>query len=272
MNERITVLSVGGKTFDVINRMSDGKVSDIDFAFTSSNWNYHDECLTFHVPDVFDCGDIVREKFSDTDVLFIISDSRDIFDVLLASAVSRNARLLGILTVGIIFLDYYTSRLNCQGFTENSSKFYDTVFFRFANDSEKMFLYAKRLIECISSLITKSGFINLDFANIKDVLSGTCEAVFSTGYFGGCSKCRNAAIEAVHANMRPGVIQAVKESDSILMNITTGSDITLEEIMEAVSLIEESAPNANVLWGHVSDDSMNDTARVSLIAKEDSHS
>lgn len=259
MNERIKILGVGMGAADLTHYIYEEKVSGVDFAFI--NGNDTEGITSFHVPDVHDCKEIVRERFSDTDLLFIISDSHVPFDVFLASEISREARSIGILAVGIIFLDYDTIRFRCPGFTDHFKKFYDTVFFRFDYDDERIFLYAKRLVECIAYLITKSGYVNLDFEDIKAILKITGVAWFGTGYFGGCNKCRNAAIEAVHS------VMIMEDSDRILVNITTCSEVTLDEIMDAVKVIEESAkPDAKILWGHVIDDSMNDTARVSLIA------
>lgn len=256
MNKRIKVLGVGIKAANLTDRMYEEKVEGVDFTFTCAN----DDISDFYVPDVHNCGDIVRERFSDTDLLFIISASHVPFNVFLASEISREARSIGVITVGIIFLDYDTIRFKCPGFTNHFRKFYDTVFFHFDYDYERIFLYAKRVVECIAYLITKSGYVNLDFEDIKAILNVTGAAGFGTGYFGGCNKCRNAAIEAVHSLM-------IEDSDRIIVNITTGSEVTLTELMDAVKVIEETAkPEAKVIWGHVIDDSMNDIARVSLIA------
>ena len=264
-NEKITVLSVGRGAADLVHSMSEEKVPGVDFAITSGNDGIPD-CLTesvtsFHVPDVHKCGDIVRERFSDTDLLFIISASHVPFDVFLASEISGEARAIGIITVGIIFLDHDTIRFKCPGFTDHFKKFYDTVFFRFDYDCERIFLYAKRLVECIAYLITKSGYVNLNFEDIEAILKVTGVAGFGTGYFGGCNKCRNAVIEAVHS------VMMMEGSDRILVNITTDSEVTLDEMMDAVKVIEEAAkPDAQVIWGHVIDESLNDCVCVSLIA------
>ena len=164
--------------------------------------------------------------------------------MLSCSIIAKEAKAAGILTLGI--LEQYPC-YECEG-PGRLKNFYDAIFF--SSNPE-------RIIECISSLVTKSGFVNLDVQDIKTFLRGSGFAGYSTGYFGGGDRARNAAIQAA---------SAAKKAERVLVNITTDSEIILREMFDAVKVIQDMAGSeVQVMWGHVIDESLNDAVRVSII-------
>ena len=268
MSEKITVLGVGRKCAEVIEIMLASKSLDVDFAFLSRESDgvdldyFADIPSRFHVPDERGCEQIVLDNFSDNDMLFIISP---IEDMSFASKITQAARAIGILTIGIVFLNDEYILFKQQTFIDKCVPCYDAVFAPHLNENSER---VKNFIKCITDLITKAGFINLDSADIKTFLEGAGDVLFSTGYCGGCSKVKNAATQAINESLY--TLYKLKKAHRLLMNITTASEIVLGEIMEAVNIIEKAASHeAQVIWGHVIDESLNDSARVSLIATEE---
>ena len=106
---KITVLAVGRKCAEVIKSMLASGTLDVDFALVSrESYVVEQDDLAdipsrFHVTGVCGCEQIVRDKFSDTDMLFIISA---IEDMSFASEIAQAARVIGILTIGIVLVNY----------------------------------------------------------------------------------------------------------------------------------------------------------------------
>ena len=113
-------------------------------------------------------------------------------------------------------------------------------------------------------MITKSGFINLDFADIKAILTGAGTAIMGMGEGEGEDRARKAAQNAIDS---PLMTMPVTGATGILLNVTTGTEIMLQEMTDAAKIIEEKADqDAQVIWGHVFDDTLGDKVHVTLIA------
>ncbi len=117
----------------------------------------------------------------------------------------------------------------------------------------------------ISDLITTSAHIQLDFADVKSVMSETGLALMGTGHGTG----ENRAIEATEQAISSPLLEdiSIEGAKGILINITGSSDITTMEINEACSMIHEAAhEEANIIFGVKFDDSMEDEIRITIIA------
>lgn len=117
----------------------------------------------------------------------------------------------------------------------------------------------------ISDLITVNGLINLDFADVKTTMSEKGMAIMGTG----ASNRENKAMEAAQKAISSPLLQdlSIEGAKGILINITGGSDLTLHEINEASTLIQEQAhEDANIIFGAVINDAMDDEVRVTVIA------
>ena len=106
--------------------------------------------------------------------------------------------------------------------------------------------------------------MNLDFADIKAILTGAGMAIMGMGEGEGEDRARKAAEGAIKS---PLMNLALTGATGILLNVSTGPEITLQEMTEAASIIEETADqDAQVIWGHVIDESLGEKVRVTLIA------
>jgi cell division protein FtsZ len=117
----------------------------------------------------------------------------------------------------------------------------------------------------ISDLIVTTGMINVDFADVRTIMSATGRALMGTGYGKGERRASEAALQAINSPLLDDV--SVDGATGILINFTAGTDIRLSELNEANSLIKEAAAeDANIIWGIVTDPQMSDTVKVTVIA------
>ena len=123
----------------------------------------------------------------------------------------------------------------------------------------------RQAIQGISDLILKPGLINLDFADVKAIMSGAGLAVMGTGLGHG----QNKAIEAANAAIASPLLEdaTVEGSRGVIINITGGDDLSLAEVHEATSVIKESAhEDANIIFGVVLDYDMEEEVKLTVIA------
>src|ERR671917_840547 len=119
-------------------------------------------------------------------------------------------------------------------------------------------------VQGITNLITTPGLINLDFADVKSVMSGAGSALMGIGSSRGEGRSVQAAEKAINS---PLLEASMEGAHGVLLSIAGGSDLGLFEIHEAASLVQESAhPDANIIFGTVIDDSLGDEVRVTVIA------
>jgi len=120
-------------------------------------------------------------------------------------------------------------------------------------------------VKGISDLILVPGLINLDFADVKNIMSDMGMAVMGTGVAGG----ENRAIEAAQKAISSPLLEdnTIQGAHGILLNITGGPDMSLYEVNEASSLIQaEAHEDANIIFGTVIDENMKDEIRITVIA------
>ena len=120
-------------------------------------------------------------------------------------------------------------------------------------------------VKGISDLILVPGLINLDFADVRSVMSNMGMAIMGTGIASG----ENRAVEAAQRAISSPLLEdnTIQGAHGILLNITGGSDMSLYEVNEASSLIQEEADeDANIIFGTVIDQNMEDEIRITVIA------
>ena len=119
-------------------------------------------------------------------------------------------------------------------------------------------------VQGITDLITTPGLINVDFADVKGIMSGAGTALMGIGSARGDGRSLKAAEIAINS---PLLEASMEGAQGVLMSIAGGSDLGLFEINEAASLVQEAAhPEANIIFGTVIDDSLGDEVRVTVIA------
>lgn len=119
-------------------------------------------------------------------------------------------------------------------------------------------------VKGISDLIMSSGFINLDFADVRKVMSRNGTAIMGMGRASGEKRAVDAAQQAINSPLLEDI--SIEGAKGLLMNLTGPSDMTMEEVDEASSYIKEEAKEAEVFWGLVYDDSMGDEIQVTVVA------
>jgi cell division protein FtsZ len=123
----------------------------------------------------------------------------------------------------------------------------------------------RQAVQGISDLITVPGEINLDFADVKTIMHGMGMALMGTGVSSGEHRAVEAAQRAISSPLLEEA--SIEGAKGVLINVTGGSDMTLFEVHEAASIIQEAADEeANIIFGTVIDPRMKDEVKVTVIA------
>ena len=117
----------------------------------------------------------------------------------------------------------------------------------------------------ISDIIVGHGYINLDFADVRTIMTETGMALMGTGISSGENRSVEAAQKAISSPLLEDI--SIEGARGLLINITGGENMTLNEISEATTLIHKEAhEDANILWGMIIDQGMKEEVRVTVIA------
>ena len=131
--------------------------------------------------------------------------------------------------------------------------------FRIADD------VLRQAVQGISDLITIPGEINVDFADVRTIMTGMGMALMGTGV----AKGENRAVEAAQRAISSPLLEetSIQGAKGVLLNISGGLDLTLHEVAEAARIIQESVdPEANIISGMVIDEALEDAMKVTVIA------
>jgi len=142
-------------------------------------------------------------------------------------------------------------------FVDKGTSFFEA--FRKADD------VLRQGVQGISDIITITGIINRDFADVKTIMEGMGYAVMGTATESG----ENAAVEATNRAIASPLLEdaSINGAKGILLNITGSSRLTLCEVHEASTIVQKAAAeDANIIFGTVHDESMNDAVKVTVIA------
>ena len=200
-----------------------------------------------------------------------------------APVIAKAARDRGILTVGVVtkpfaFEGARRSRAADSGISE-LQQHVDTLIvipnqnlFRLAN-SETTFKEAFEMadevlqqgVRGITDLMVMPGLINLDFADVRSVMSEMGKAMMGTGEADGDNRAIEAAEKAISNPLLDGV--SMKGAKGVIISITGGEDMRLMEVDEAASHIKELVdPDANIIWGSAFNNDLGGKIRVSVVA------
>jgi cell division protein FtsZ len=120
-------------------------------------------------------------------------------------------------------------------------------------------------VQGISDLIQYHGYINVDFADVKTIMSEQGLALMGTGEAQGEKRAVRAMEQAIQSPLLEDV--TIDGARGLLINITAGRDITLQEIHEAISIAQEAAdPEANIIFGSLVDENVRDEVKITVIA------
>jgi cell division protein FtsZ len=200
-----------------------------------------------------------------------------------APVIARAAKEQGILTVGVVTKPFHFEGVRRQQTAERGidelAKYVDTLIvipnqnlFRVANEKTTFaaaFAMADQVlysgVASITELMTKEGLINLDFADVRAIMSEMGRAMMGTGEASGEKRAIEAAEAAISNPLLDDV--SMRGARGLLISISGGPDLTLYEVDEAATRIrEEVDPEANIILGATFDDTLEGTMRVSVVA------
>ena len=304
LRPKITVIGVGGAGGNAVNNMIAANLEGIDFMVTNTDGQALAQSLATRKiqlgrqqtqglgagskPEV---GRIAAEESLD-DILAELTDSHMVFITAgmgggtgtgAAPVIAKAARERGILTVGVVTKPFdfegQVRMRQANAGIEELQAYVDTLIiipnqnlFRLANERTTFadaFAMADEVLHkgvCgITDLMIKPGDINLDFADIRSVMSEMGKAMMGTGEASGENRAANAAEAAINNPLLDET--NMNGAQAVLINITGGTDMTLFEVDEAANHIRREVDSeANIIIGSAIDDKMDGIMRVSVVA------
>lgn len=200
-----------------------------------------------------------------------------------AAVVAKVAKEIGALTVGVVTKPFqFEGKRRLRIAEEGIKQLREAVDTLITIPNEKLLTIAGQhssvietfkmaddvllqAVRGIASLITVHGLINLDFADVRAVMSEMGMALMGTGIGAGENRAVDAATKAISSPLLENL--SIKGATGVLINVTGGPNMTLFEVNEASRLIQEEADDdANIIFGAVIDEALEDEMRVTVIA------
>jgi cell division protein FtsZ len=304
LRPRITVLGVGGAGGNAVNNMIGAKLEGVDFVVANTDAQALAQsraerriqmgAMTTEglgagaQPDVGRAGaeeslDEILEQLGSSHMVFITAGMGGGTGTGAAPVIARAVRELGILTVGVVtkpfaFEGDNRMRIAERGILELQQYVHTLIvipnqnLFRVANDRTtfaQAFAMADEVLHSgvrgVTDLIVMPGLINLDFADIKAVISEMGKAMMGTGEAEGENRAEKAADMAICNPLLDDV--SMKGARGVLINITGGPDLMLFEVEQAANRVRaEVDPDAKIIFGSTILDNMEGRIRVSVVA------
>ena len=304
LKPKITVVGVGGAGGNAVNNMISANLEGVDFVIANTDAQALEAAQTDRIiqlgvnvtrglgagakPEVGSAAaeealDEISDHIAGSNMVFITAGMGGGTGTGAAPVIARAAKDQGMLTVGVVtkpfqFEGAHRMRMAEAGIRE-LQQYVDTLIvvpnqnlFRIANE-KTTFAEAFRLadevlhsgVRGVTDLIVKPGLVNLDFADIRAVMSEMGKAMMGTGEASGDSRALQAAEAAISNPLLDDV--SLKGARAVLVNITGGMDMSLYEVDEAVNRIrDEVDAEANIIFGSTFADSMEGKMRISVVA------
>jgi cell division protein FtsZ len=299
----IKVVGIGGGGVNAVNRMIDVGLKGVEFIAINTDAQallMSDADVKLDIgreltrglgagadPDVGrkaseDHAEEIEEVLRGADMVFVTAGEGGGTGTGGAPVVARIARAIGALTIGVVTRPFGFEGRRRAGQADNGiddlRSEVDTLIVipndRLLSLSDRSisvidaFRQADQVllqgVSGITDLITTPGLINLDFADVKSVMSGAGSALMGIGSARGDQRAVAAAELAISS---PLLEASIEGAHGVLLSISGGSDLGLFEINEAARLVADSAhPDANIIFGAVIDDTLGDEVRVTVIA------
>ena len=299
----IKVIGVGGGGNNVVNRMVRSGVKGVDFvAINTDKQALNISSATYKIqvgeklthgqgagadPDVGrraaeESRSQIAKALEDTDMVFITAGMGGGTGTGGAPIVAQIAKEMGILTVGVVtkpfkFEGPRRMRAAEVGINELKETVDSLVIIpnerlKFATDQKITFANAfeiaddvlRQAVQSISDLIKGTGYINLDFADVTTIMKDAGMAHMGVGRAAGKGKAEEAARMAISSPLLETTIEGAR---GVLINITGSPDISLEEVEQAATLVQEAVhPDATTIFGAAFDETLEDEMRVTVIA------
>lgn len=304
LKPRIVVIGVGGAGGNAINNMIASGLTGVDYIAANTDAqalvassaerriqlgiNLTEGLGAGSKPEIGEAAaeeaiDEIRSHVAGAHMVFIAAGMGGGTGTGAAAVIARAARDMGVLTVGIVTKPFQfegTRRLRtAEAGIAELRKYVDTLIvipnqnlFRVATERTtfaEAFVLADQVlysgVACIVDLIVKDGLINLDFADVRTVMSGMGTAMMGTGEATGDGRALRAAEEAITNPLLDEV--TLRGAKGVLLSIIGGRDMTLYEVDEAASRVrQEVDPEANIIVGATFDEQLGDNIRVAIVA------
>src|SRR2546421_671035 len=301
---RIKVIGVGGGGGNAVNRMIESGIEGIDFVVANTDLQALKRSrapvkiqLGGRLTKGLGAGadpEVGRQAaLEDTDKIIEVLEGADMVFVTTglgggtgtggAPIVASLATELGALTVAVVTKPFeFEGRRRMQQAEQGLNELHESVDTVITIPNERLFAAVpqgasfadafraaddvlRQAVQGISELITVPGLINLDFADVRTIMQGMGMALMGTGYARGENRAIEASQEAISSPLLEEA--SIKGARGVLINITGGHDLTLFEVNEAASIVREEADeDANIIFGHVIDETMADAMKITVIA------
>jgi cell division protein FtsZ len=302
-NPVIRVVGVGGAGTNAVNRMVEAEVEGVEFLAVNTDLQSLQQStadITLHIgaeltrglgsgsdanvgrQAAMDDYDRVKALLKGSDMIFITAGAGGGTGTGAAPIIARIAREVGALTVAIVTkpFGFEGSRRSEQADrgVEALAEEVDTLIVVPNNrlltvlDKQTAMVEAFRVaddvlrqgVQGISDLVTLPGLINLDFADVRTIMSDAGNALLGIGMGVGENRAPEAAAQAVAS---PLLETSMEGARSILLSITGGRDLSLWEVNEAAKAVSEAAhPDANIIFGAMVDEKLDDQVWVTVVA------
>ncbi len=229
-----------------------------------------------------DHADEIEEVLKGADMVFVTAGEGGGTGTGGAPVVAKIARSLGALTIGVVTRPFaFEGRRRANSADEGIEALREEVDTLIVIPNDKLLMISDRNVSMldafkqadqvllqgvsgITDLITTPGLINLDFADVKSVMSNAGSALMGIGSARG----ENRAVEAAElAVSSPLLEESIDGAQGVLLSIAGGSDLGLFEINEAAAMVADAVhPDANIIFGATIDDALGDEVRVTVIA------
>lgn len=300
---QIKVLGVGGGGSNATNRMVKANIRGIEFIAVNTDAQalYHSEApIKINIgkattrglgagshPEIGkqsaeESSEEIKQAIEGADMIFITCGLGGGTGTGAAPVIAEIAKELGILTVAVVTKPFtfegQRRRMQAEEGFENLKNKVDTMI-TIPNDKILSLIDKKTPIteaftvvddvlrqgvQGISDLITVHGMINVDFADVKTIMSNAGSALMGIGYGTGENRAVDAARAAIDSPLLEMDIVGAK---GILFNITGGNDLSMFEVDEAARVITEAAdPDANIIFGAVVNDSYTGEIKITVVA------
>jgi cell division protein FtsZ len=296
----IRVLGVGGGGSNAINRMMEDNLSGCEFVAINTDAqalmmsNADRKVLVGETglgagsnPEIGKMAaeksiEEIKETIKDADMVFIALGEGGGTGTGAAPVIAKAARESGCLTVAVVTKPFAFEGRKRMSQAEEGIKIIrplvDTLIvipndklLEIADDNTTLlnaFKLADNVLKAgvrgVTDLITLPGLINLDFADVKSIIKDAGNALLGEGIASGDNRAIKAAQNAINS---PLIEESIDGATGILLNISGGPDLKLFEINEAAEIIRNaSSPDANIIFGSVIDEAMNDKLKVTIIA------
>lgn len=227
--------------------------------------------------------ELIQEALGDADMVFVTAGMGGGTGTGAAPVIANLAREMGALTVGVVTKPFqFEGRRRLRQAEEgikNLAQAVDTLIIipnqrllmisgeqttmlQAFKQADEVLLHA---VQGISNLITVPGLINVDFADVRTIMSDKGRSLMGTGRSSGPSRAIDAAEMAISSPLIEDA--SIEGATGVLVNLTGGHDVTLAELNDALSLIEQAAhEDANIIFGNVIDETMRDEVSITVIA------